>query len=69
MPSQTFLDIFFYCLGFSVIIVLAIAAVICRLYCTPKKSDFSSQLAVQKLEKSITLRKQVRLRLRTPPWM
>ncbi|XP_023816193.1 fibroblast growth factor receptor 1-A [Oryzias latipes] len=67
VPSQTFLDIFFYCLGFSVIIVLAIAAVICRLYCTPKKSDFSSQLAVQKLEKSITLRKQVSVESSSSP--
>ncbi len=59
LPSQTYLEIFIYCLGFFIIITLTATAVICRLCCAPKKSDFSSQLAVQKLAKSIPLRRQV----------
>ncbi|XP_054469123.1 fibroblast growth factor receptor 1b isoform X2 [Anoplopoma fimbria] len=59
LPSQTYLEIFIYCLGFFIIIILTATAVICRLCCAPKKSDFSSQLAVQKLAKSIPLRRQV----------
>ncbi|KAM6902733.1 fibroblast growth factor receptor 1b isoform 2-T2 [Xenentodon cancila] len=60
LPSQTYLDIFIYCLGFFIIIViLTIAAVIFRFCCAPKKSDFSSQIAVQKLAKSIPLKREV----------
>ncbi|KAM3874231.1 fibroblast growth factor receptor 1b [Diretmus argenteus] len=59
VPSQTYLEIFIYCFGFFIIIILAAIVIICRLYCTPKKSDFNSQLAVQKLAKSIPLRRQV----------
>lgn len=59
LPSQTYLEIFIYCLGFFIIVILAALAVICRLCCAPKKSDFNSQLAVQKLAKSIPLRRQV----------
>ncbi|KAI3362476.1 hypothetical protein L3Q82_012766 [Scortum barcoo] len=59
LPSQTYLEIFIYCLGFFIIIILAATAVVCRLCCAPKKSDFNSQLAVQKLAKSIPLRRQV----------
>lgn len=59
LPSQTYLEIFIYCLGFFIIIILTATAVICRLCCAPKKSDFGSQLAVQKLAKSIPLRRQV----------
>uniref|UniRef100_A0A7N8WXS2 Fibroblast growth factor receptor n=1 Tax=Mastacembelus armatus TaxID=205130 RepID=A0A7N8WXS2_9TELE len=59
LPSQTYLEIFIYCLGFFIIVILTATAVICRLCCAPKKSDFSSQLAVQKLAKSVPLRKQV----------
>ncbi|XP_051269245.1 fibroblast growth factor receptor 1b isoform X1 [Dicentrarchus labrax] len=59
LPSQTYLEIFIYCLGFIIIIILMATAVICRLCCAPKKSDFNSQLAVQKLAKSIPLRRQV----------
>uniref|UniRef100_A0A4W6FIF5 Fibroblast growth factor receptor n=1 Tax=Lates calcarifer TaxID=8187 RepID=A0A4W6FIF5_LATCA len=59
LPSQTYLEIFIYCLGFFIIIILTATAVICRLCCAPKKSDFNSQLAVQKLAKSIPLRRQV----------
>lgn len=59
LPSQTYLEIFIYCLGFFIIFILTATAVICRLCCAPKKSDFNSQLAVQKLAKSIPLRRQV----------
>ncbi|XP_056146801.1 fibroblast growth factor receptor 1-A-like [Lampris incognitus] len=59
VPSQTYLEIFIYCFGFFIMIIFVAVATICRLYCAPKKSDFNSQLAVQKLAKSIPLRRQV----------
>uniref|UniRef100_A0A3Q0RKC5 Fibroblast growth factor receptor n=1 Tax=Amphilophus citrinellus TaxID=61819 RepID=A0A3Q0RKC5_AMPCI len=59
LPSQTYLEIFIYCLGFFIVVILTAAAVICRLCCAPKKSDFNNQLAVQKLAKSMPLRRQV----------
>ncbi|KAF7661206.1 hypothetical protein LDENG_00266350, partial [Lucifuga dentata] len=59
VPSQTYLEIFIYCLGFFIIIILAAIAIICRLYCAPKKSDFNSSMGVQKLAKSIPLKRQV----------
>lgn len=62
LPSQTYLEIFIYCLGFFIVMVLIVTAVICRLCCAPKKSDFSSQIAVQKLAKSIPLKRQVTAR-------
>lgn len=65
LPSQTYLEIFIYCLGFFIIIItLTATAIICRLCCAPKKTDFSSQFTVQKLAKSISLRRQV---TRPPP--
>lgn len=60
LPSQTYLEIFIYCLAFFIIVILTATAVVCRLCCAPKKSDFGGQLAVQKLAKSIPLRRQVR---------
>ncbi|CAI5665988.1 fibroblast growth factor receptor 1-A isoform X3 [Oreochromis niloticus] len=59
LTSQAYLEIFIYCLGFFIIVVLTATAVICRLCCAPKKSDFSNQLVVQKLAKSMPLRRQV----------
>lgn len=59
LPSQTYLEIFIYCLGFFLVMILTATAVLCRLCCAPKKSDFSSQIAVQKLAKSIPLKRQV----------
>uniref|UniRef100_A0A8C8FCX2 Fibroblast growth factor receptor n=1 Tax=Oncorhynchus tshawytscha TaxID=74940 RepID=A0A8C8FCX2_ONCTS len=59
VPSQAYLQIFIYCVGFFVIMLLIAIATACRLRCSPKKSDFSSQLAVHKLAKSIPLRRQV----------
>uniref|UniRef100_A0A7N6B665 Fibroblast growth factor receptor n=1 Tax=Anabas testudineus TaxID=64144 RepID=A0A7N6B665_ANATE len=52
-------EIFIYCLGSFIIIILTATAIICRLCCVPKKSDFNNQLAVQKLAKSIPLKRQV----------
>uniref|UniRef100_A0AAX7VUD9 Fibroblast growth factor receptor n=2 Tax=Astatotilapia calliptera TaxID=8154 RepID=A0AAX7VUD9_ASTCA len=60
LTSQAYLEIFIYCLGFFIIVVLTATAVICRLCCVPKKSDFSNQLVVQKLAKSMPLKRQVR---------
>ncbi|XP_014195655.1 fibroblast growth factor receptor 1-A isoform X1 [Haplochromis burtoni] len=60
LSSQAYLEIFIYCLGFFIIVVLTATAVICRLCCVPKKSDFSNQLVVQKLAKSMPLKRQVR---------
>uniref|UniRef100_A0A4W5P2E0 Fibroblast growth factor receptor n=1 Tax=Hucho hucho TaxID=62062 RepID=A0A4W5P2E0_9TELE len=59
VPSQAYLQIFIYCVGFFIIMLLIAIATACRLRCSPKKSDFSSQLAVHKLAKSIPLRRQV----------
>ncbi|KAF3701703.1 Fibroblast growth factor receptor 1-A [Channa argus] len=59
VPSQAYLEIFIYCLGFFIVVVLIATALVCRLCCAPKKSDFNSQLAVQKLAKSIPLKRQV----------
>ncbi|XP_068608761.1 fibroblast growth factor receptor 1b [Brachionichthys hirsutus] len=59
LPSQTYLEIFIYCLAFFILIILAVTAVVCRLCCAPKKSDFNSQIVVQKLAKSMPLRRQV----------
>ncbi|XP_013770759.1 fibroblast growth factor receptor 1-A-like isoform X2 [Pundamilia nyererei] len=59
LTSQAYLEIFIYCLGFFIIVVLTATAVICRFCCVPKKSDFSNQLVVQKLAKSMPLKRQV----------
>uniref|UniRef100_A0A3P8QJM3 receptor protein-tyrosine kinase n=1 Tax=Astatotilapia calliptera TaxID=8154 RepID=A0A3P8QJM3_ASTCA len=59
LTSQAYLEIFIYCLGFFIIVVLTATAVICRLCCVPKKSDFSNQLVVQKLAKSMPLKRQI----------
>lgn len=59
LTSQAYLEIFIYCLGFFIIVVLTTTAVICRLCCVPKKSDFRNQLVVQKLAKSMPLKRQV----------
>ncbi|KAM9841006.1 fibroblast growth factor receptor 1b [Aulostomus maculatus] len=61
LPSQAYLEIFIYCLGSFIIVTLTATAVICRLCCAPKKTDFSSPLAVQKLAKSVPLKRQVSL--------
>ncbi|XP_041826254.1 fibroblast growth factor receptor 1b [Melanotaenia boesemani] len=59
LPSPTYLEIFIYCFGFSIIFILTVTAIICRLCCTSKKSDYHKQLAVQTLAKSIPLKRQV----------
>ncbi|KAJ7988415.1 hypothetical protein DPEC_G00323310 [Dallia pectoralis] len=59
VPSQAYLEIFIYCVGFFIISLLVAITIACRLRCSPKKSDFNSQLAVHKLAKSFPLRRQV----------
>uniref|UniRef100_A0A8C7I7S4 Fibroblast growth factor receptor n=1 Tax=Oncorhynchus kisutch TaxID=8019 RepID=A0A8C7I7S4_ONCKI len=59
VPSQAYLEIFIYCVGFFIIMFMVAIVTACRLRCSPKKSDFSSQLAVHKLAKSIPLHRQV----------
>uniref|UniRef100_A0A8C8GJS6 Fibroblast growth factor receptor n=1 Tax=Oncorhynchus tshawytscha TaxID=74940 RepID=A0A8C8GJS6_ONCTS len=54
--KNAYLEIFIYCVGFFIMVAVATA---CRLCCSPKKSDFSSQLADHKLAKSIPLHRQV----------
>uniref|UniRef100_A0A8C7G967 Fibroblast growth factor receptor n=1 Tax=Oncorhynchus kisutch TaxID=8019 RepID=A0A8C7G967_ONCKI len=48
-----------YCVGFFLIAVMVAVAIILKMRSSSKKSDFSSQLAVHKLAKSIPLRRQV----------
>uniref|UniRef100_A0A8C7WH79 Fibroblast growth factor receptor n=1 Tax=Oncorhynchus mykiss TaxID=8022 RepID=A0A8C7WH79_ONCMY len=48
-----------YCVGFFLIAVMVAVAIILKMRNSSKKSDFSSQLAVHKLAKSIPLRRQV----------
>ncbi|XP_034021385.1 fibroblast growth factor receptor 1-A-like, partial [Thalassophryne amazonica] len=59
VPSQTYWEIFIYCLGFFIVVILTASAAICRLCCAPKKTDFSSPVAVQTLTKSTPLKRQV----------
>ncbi|KAM9801230.1 LOW QUALITY PROTEIN: fibroblast growth factor receptor 1b [Neosynchiropus ocellatus] len=58
--TQSYLEVFLYCLGFFIVIILAVMAAACRLCCAPQKTGFSSSLAVQKLSKTAPLKKQVR---------
>nr|XP_057911981.1 fibroblast growth factor receptor 1b isoform X2 [Doryrhamphus excisus] len=60
-PSNNYLQIFIYCLGFFIAITLIFTAVICKLCSAPRKSTVSSQLAVHKLAKSVVLKRQVSL--------
>ncbi|XP_048835998.1 LOW QUALITY PROTEIN: fibroblast growth factor receptor 1-A [Brienomyrus brachyistius] len=59
VPSQTYLEVLIYCVGFFLICVMVVVAIIFKIRSTSKKSDFNSQLAVHKLAKSIPLRRQV----------
>uniref|UniRef100_A0A8C7GF28 Fibroblast growth factor receptor n=1 Tax=Oncorhynchus kisutch TaxID=8019 RepID=A0A8C7GF28_ONCKI len=58
-PNQTYLEVLIYCVGFFLIAVMVAVAIILKMRSSSKKSDFSSQLAVHKLAKSIPLRRQV----------
>uniref|UniRef100_A0A4W5LMB5 Fibroblast growth factor receptor n=1 Tax=Hucho hucho TaxID=62062 RepID=A0A4W5LMB5_9TELE len=58
-PNQTYLEVLIYCAGFFLIAVMVSVAIILKMRSSSKKSDFSSQLAVHKLAKSIPLRRQV----------
>ncbi|XP_036383540.1 fibroblast growth factor receptor 1-A isoform X2 [Megalops cyprinoides] len=59
VPSQTYLEVLIYCVGFFLICVMVVIAIIFKMRSSSKKSDFNSQLAVHKLAKSIPLRRQV----------
>ncbi|XP_066570519.1 fibroblast growth factor receptor 1-A isoform X2 [Amia ocellicauda] len=59
VPSQTYLEVLIYCVGFFLICIMVVIAIIFKMKSTAKKSDFNSQLAVHKLAKSIPLRRQV----------
>uniref|UniRef100_A0A8C2GHZ5 Fibroblast growth factor receptor n=1 Tax=Cyprinus carpio TaxID=7962 RepID=A0A8C2GHZ5_CYPCA len=55
----TYLEVLIYCVGFFLICVMVVTAVLAKMHSSAKKSDFNSQLAVHKLAKSIPLRRQV----------
>uniref|UniRef100_A0A4W4E523 Fibroblast growth factor receptor n=1 Tax=Electrophorus electricus TaxID=8005 RepID=A0A4W4E523_ELEEL len=59
LPNQTYLEVLIYCVGFFLICVMVVIAVLVKMHSTVKKSDFSGQMAVHKLAKSIPLRRQV----------
>ncbi|XP_072538520.1 fibroblast growth factor receptor 1-A isoform X2 [Salminus brasiliensis] len=59
LPNQTYLEVLIYCVGFFLICVMVVIAVLVKMHSTAKKSDFNSQMAVHKLAKSIPLRRQV----------
>ncbi|XP_051950894.1 fibroblast growth factor receptor 1-A isoform X3 [Xyrauchen texanus] len=61
LPNQTYLEVLIYCVGFFLICVMVVTAVLAKMHSSAKKSDFNSQLAVHKLAKSIPLRRQVSL--------
>uniref|UniRef100_A0A672NYN1 Fibroblast growth factor receptor n=1 Tax=Sinocyclocheilus grahami TaxID=75366 RepID=A0A672NYN1_SINGR len=58
-PSQSYLEVLIYCVGFFLIFLMVGIATIIKVRSSSKKSDFNSQLAVHKLAKSIPLRRQV----------
>ncbi|XP_030214495.1 fibroblast growth factor receptor 1-A isoform X1 [Gadus morhua] len=57
--NHTYLEVVIYCVGFFIIAVMVATVVLFKMRTTSKKSDFSGQLAVHKLAKSIPLRRQV----------
>uniref|UniRef100_A0A8C1NBK7 Fibroblast growth factor receptor n=1 Tax=Cyprinus carpio TaxID=7962 RepID=A0A8C1NBK7_CYPCA len=59
VPSQSYLEVLIYCVGFFLIFLMVGTATIVKVRSSSKKSDFNSQLAVHKLAKSIPLRRQV----------
>ncbi|XP_066501028.1 fibroblast growth factor receptor 1-A isoform X1 [Hoplias malabaricus] len=59
LPNQTYLEVLIYCVGFFLICMMVVIAVLVKMHSTAKKSDFNSQMAVHKLAKSIPLRRQV----------
>ncbi|KAI5622064.1 fibroblast growth factor receptor 1-A isoform 2 precursor, partial [Silurus asotus] len=59
LPNQTYLEVLIYCVGFFLICVMVVVAVVVKMHSSGKKNDFNSQMAVHKLAKSIPLRRQV----------
>ncbi|KAA0704337.1 Fibroblast growth factor receptor 1-A [Triplophysa tibetana] len=59
VPSQSYLEVLIYCVGFFLIFIMMAMATIVKVRSSSKKSNFNGQLAVHKLAKSIPLRRQV----------
>ncbi|TRZ00640.1 hypothetical protein DNTS_027222 [Danionella cerebrum] len=59
LPSQSYLEVLIYCVGFFLIFLMMGVATMIKIRSSSKKSHFSSQLGVHKLAKSIPLRRQV----------
>ncbi|XP_062855381.1 fibroblast growth factor receptor 1-A [Trichomycterus rosablanca] len=59
LPNQTYLEVLIYCVGFFLICVMIVIAVLVKMHSSSKKNNFNSQMAVHKLAKSIPLRRQV----------
>ncbi|XP_073730613.1 fibroblast growth factor receptor 1-A [Misgurnus anguillicaudatus] len=59
VPSQSYLEVLIYCVGFFFIFIMVGIATIVKVRSSTKKSEFKGQLAVHKLAKSIPLRRQV----------
>lgn len=57
--NHTYLEVVIYCVGFFFIAVMITIAIMVKIRTSSKKSDFSSQVAVHKLAKSIPLHRQV----------
>ncbi|XP_020783959.1 fibroblast growth factor receptor 1-A isoform X1 [Boleophthalmus pectinirostris] len=57
--NHTYLEVVIYCVGFFFIIIMVVITIIVKIRTSSKKSDFSGQMAVHKLAKSIPLRRQV----------
>ncbi|XP_019908276.2 fibroblast growth factor receptor 1-A isoform X6 [Esox lucius] len=58
-PTKRTWRVLIYCVGFFLIAVMVAVAIIFKMRSSSKKTDFSSELAVHKLAKSIPLRRQV----------
>ncbi|NXN94689.1 FGFR1 factor, partial [Rhinopomastus cyanomelas] len=59
MTSPLYLEIIIYCTGAFLISCMVVTVIIYKMKSSTKKTEFSSQLAVHKLAKSIPLRRQV----------
>ncbi|XP_030623102.1 fibroblast growth factor receptor 1b [Chanos chanos] len=59
VPSQTYLEVGIYCVGFILISLMVGIATIFKIHKSSKKSEFDGQMAVHKLAKSIPLHRQV----------
>ncbi|KAM9734742.1 LOW QUALITY PROTEIN: fibroblast growth factor receptor 1b, partial [Menidia menidia] len=58
LPPPSYLEVFFYCLGVSLLLLLAAAAAVGR-FCGARRNNCSRRLTVRKLTKGMPLRRQV----------